>query len=298
MNAVKDSMLIRQHDPEVEDITILYTDLRAFGKGFDDFLQRALDESCATYVRGRPAKIESVPENDNLEIFVEDTLAHEQRRLEADLVVLSVAAAPNEGAIELANNLGIETDSYGFVARRDPAVSSVETERDGIFVCGSAVGPQVIPDCVAQASAAAARAGLYLGEHRIEEEASGPPRVGVMVCHCGVNVAGVLDVEELAANAEALPGVVVAETELFACSSTGQSKLPELIKEHKLNRIVVAACTPRAHRIQPVPLRNGEHPRPMLVGARGQTWRGAGESPHAGQDGCRQGTPPGAAARR
>jgi heterodisulfide reductase subunit A-like polyferredoxin len=255
MNAVKDSMLIRQHDPEVEDITILYTDLRAFGKGFDEFLQRALDEACATYVRGRPAKIESVPENDNLEIFVEDTLAHEQRRLEADLVVLSVAAAPNEGAIELARNLGIETDEYGFVARRDPAVSSVETERDGIFVCGSAVGPQVIPDCVAQASAAAARAGLYLGEHRVEEEEvvvepldlSGPPRVGVMVCHCGVNVAGVLDVEELAANAAALPGVEVAETELFACSSTGQSKLPELIKEHNLNRIVVAACTPRTH---------------------------------------------------
>jgi heterodisulfide reductase subunit A-like polyferredoxin len=255
MNAVKDSMLIRQHDPEVEDITILYTDLRAFGKGFDDFLQRALDEACATYVRGRPAKVESVPENDNLEIFVEDTLAHEQRRLEADLVVLSVAAAPNEGAIELANNLGIGTDDYGFVARRDPAVSAVETEREGIFVCGSAVGPQVIPDCVAQASAAAARAGLYLGEHRIEEEAeevepldlSGPPRVGLMVCHCGVNVAGVLDVEELAANAAALPNVVVAETELFACSSTGQSKLPELIKEHKLNRVVVAACTPRTH---------------------------------------------------
>jgi len=255
MNAVKDSMLIRQHDPEVEDITILYTDLRAFGKGFDDFLQRALDENCATYVRGRPAKIEAVPEDDSLEIFVEDTLAHEQRRLEADLVVLSVAAAPNEGATELANTLSIGTDSYGFVARRDPAVSAVETEREGIFVCGSAVGPQVIPDCVAQASAAAARAGLYLGEHRIEEEAeevepldlSGPPRVGLMVCHCGVNVAGVLDVEKLAADAAALPDVVVAETELFACSSTGQSKLPEIIKEHNLNRIVVAACTPRTH---------------------------------------------------
>ncbi len=255
MNAVKDSMLIRQHDPEVEEITILYTDLRAFGKGFDDFLQRALDEECATYLRGRPAKIGSVPETDNLEIFVEDTLAHEQRRLEADLVVLSVAAAPNEGAIGLTEHLGIETDSYGFVARLDPAVSAVETGREGIFVCGSAVGPQVIPDCVAQASAAAARAGLYLGDYRIEEEAeevepldlSGPPRVGVMVCHCGVNVAGVLDVEELAANAAALPDVVVAETELFACSSTGQSKLPELIKEHKLNRIVVAACTPRTH---------------------------------------------------
>jgi heterodisulfide reductase subunit A-like polyferredoxin len=255
MNAVKDSMLIRQHDPEVEEITILYTDLRAFGKGFDEFLQRALEEQCATYVRGRPAKIERIEEHDSLEIFVEDTLAHEQRRLEADLVVLSVAAAPNEGAIELASTLGIETDEYGFVARRDPAVSAVETARDGVFVCGSAVGPQVIPDCVAQASATAARAGLYLGAHRVEEEEpeveqldlSGPPRVGVVVCHCGVNVAGVLDVEKLAEHAAALPDVVVAETELFACSSTGQDAIAELIKEHNLNRIVVAACTPRTH---------------------------------------------------
>jgi len=255
MNAVKDSMLIRQHDPEVEDVTILYTDLRAFGKGFDDFLQRALDEDCGTYVRGRPAKIESVPEDDSLEIFVEDTLAHEQRRLRADLVVLSVAAAPSEGAIALAGRLGIETDDYGFVARRDPAVSAVETVREGIFVCGSAVGPQVIPDSVAQASASAARAGLYLGAHRVEEstpevealDLSGPPRVGLMVCHCGVNVAGVLDVEELAEHAAALPGVAVAETQLFACSSTGQDEIAELIKEHNLNRVVVAACTPRTH---------------------------------------------------
>jgi heterodisulfide reductase subunit A-like polyferredoxin len=255
MNAVKDSMLIRQHDPEVEDITILYTDLRAFGKGFDDFLQRALAAECATYVRGRPAKIERVAEDDSLEIFVEDTLAHEQRRLQADLVVLSVAAAPNEGAIELAGTLGIETDDYGFVARRDPAVSAVETVREGVFVCGSAVGPQVIPDCVAQASATAARAGLYLGAHRVEEkepeveplDVSGPPRVGVVVCHCGVNVAGVLEVENLADHAAALPGVVVAETQLFACSSTGQDAIAELIKEHDLNRIVVAACTPRTH---------------------------------------------------
>jgi heterodisulfide reductase subunit A-like polyferredoxin len=255
MNAVKDSMLIRQHDPEVEEITILYTDLRAFGKGFDDFLQRAQDEECATYVRGRPAKIEQVAEDDSLQIFVEDTLAHEQRRLQADLVVLSVAAAPNEGAIELASTLGISTDDYGFVARRDPAVSAVETVREGVFVCGSAVGPQVIPDCVAQASATAARAGLYLGAHRVEEEEpqvepldlSGPPRIGVMVCHCGVNVAGVLDVEALAEHALALPDVVVAETELFSCSSTGQDEIVELIKEHDLNRIVVAACTPRTH---------------------------------------------------
>ena len=255
MNAVKDSMLMRQHDPEIEDITILYTDLRAFGKGFDDFVQRSFDEGSATYVRGRPAKIYHQPDGDTLEVFVEDTLGHEQRRVPADLVVLSVAAAPNDGAIRLAKTLGVETDRYGFIAPKDPAISAVESTRDGIYVCGSAVGPQVIPDCVAQASASAARAQLFLTGHRIEEreepveplDLSGPPRVGVMVCHCGVNIAAVLEVEELAEYASSLSDVVIAKADLFTCSSTGQDALTEMIREHGLNRVVVAACTPRTH---------------------------------------------------
>jgi len=255
MNAVKDSMLIRDHDPEVEDITILYTDLRAFGKGFDDFVARSFEQHSASYVRGRPAKVDHLPEDDTLEVFVENTLDHTQQRIPADLVVLSVAAAPNEGAIKLAEILEIETDDYGFIARKDPAISAVESTRDGIFVCGSAVGPQVIPDCVAQASATAARAQLFLAGHRVEEEAepvepmdlSGPPRVGVMVCHCGVNIGGILDVEDLAESARALRNVVVSTTDLFSCSSTGQDQLVEMIREHNLNRVVVAACTPRTH---------------------------------------------------
>jgi len=255
MNAVKDSLLIREHDPEVEEVTILYTDLRAFGKGFDDFVQRSRNEESAIYVRGRPAKIDRVDEDDTLEVFVEDTLGHEQKRIRADMVVLSVAAAPSDAAVRLAETLGIETNEYGFVAPRDPAVSAVETNRDGIYVCGSAVGPQVIPDAVAQASAVAARAGLFLTGHRVTDtgekpeplDVSGPPRVGVLVCSCGVNIGGLLDVEALARFAETLPDVAVAGTDLFACSTTGQDVLSELVSEHKLNRVVVAACTPRTH---------------------------------------------------
>lgn len=255
MNAVKDSMLIRQHDPEVEDITILYTDLRAFGKGFDDFVRRSVEEQSASYIRGRPAKIEPRPEDNTLLVYVEDTLAHEQKQIPADLVVLSVAAAPNDGAIELARTLQIETNEYGFIAPRDPAISAVETARDGIYVCGSAVGPQVIPDCVAQASASAARAGLFLAGSRKEDDEekpepmdlSGAPRIGVMVCSCGANIGGVLDVEELAEYAGTLADVEATCTSLFSCAETGQVQLVELIEEHNLNRVIVASCTPRTH---------------------------------------------------
>ncbi|MCP4902742.1 MAG: CoB--CoM heterodisulfide reductase iron-sulfur subunit A family protein, partial [bacterium] len=125
----------------------------------------------------------------------------------------------------------------------------------GIFVCGSAVGPQVIPDCVAQASAAASRAQFFLTGHRIEMEErsvepldlAGPTRVGVIVCKCGINIAGLLDVEELAEYAASLPSVVGTKTDLFLCSSTGQDELIEMVHEHRLNRVVVAACTPRTH---------------------------------------------------
>ncbi len=256
MNAVKDSMLIRQHDPEVEDITILYTDIRAFGKGFDDFVERSKKEATALYIRGRPAKVSMSPTEEGvLEVFVEDTIGHELKRIPADLVVLSVAAAPNDGAIELAHTLGIEVDNNGFIKRLDPAISAVDSTRPGIFVCGSAVGPQVIPDCVAQASAVASRAQRYLTGHRIEikerdvkqRDMSGPPRVGVLVCHCGINIAGLLDIDDLVEYAKTIPDVVFAADHQFACSSTGQEELVELIEEHVLNRIVVAACTPRTH---------------------------------------------------
>ncbi len=254
MNAVKDSMLIPQHDPEVEHITILFTDLRAFGKGFDEFVQRSFDQESAHYLRGRPAKIEE-NEDKTLTVFVEDTLSHEQQQIEADMVVLSVAAAPSSGAVELAKILGAEIDQYGFIARRDSAVSAIETSADGIFVCGSAVGPQVIPDCVATASAAASRAQLFLtGERVVEEQKevperdlSGPPRIGVLVCHCGVNISGVLDIDYLVERAGRIKDVVIAEDHQFACSSVGQDKLVEMIEEHQLNRVVVAACTPRTH---------------------------------------------------
>jgi heterodisulfide reductase subunit A len=255
MNAVKDSMLIRMHDAEVEDITILYTDLRAFGKGYDDFVKRSFEEQSAHYIRGRPAKIEETAESQDLVVFVEDTLEHKAKQIDVDLVVLSLAAAPSDGAKELAQALGVNTDQYGFIARHDPAISAVETDRVGVYVCGSAAGPQVIPDCVAQASAAAARAQMFLTDERDEEEKpeikqmdlSGPPRVGVLICHCGINISGVLDTAELAAIAGQLPDVVVADEHQFACASVGQDKLVEMIKEFGVNRVVVAACTPRTH---------------------------------------------------
>ncbi len=254
MNAVKDAMLAKIHDPDVTSMTILYTDLRAFGKGFDQFVGRSREVDEIHYVRGRPAKIVGDDDGD-LIVYAEDTLAGEQVKLEADLVVLSVAARPNETARDLAEALGVELDRYGFFRKRDPDSFYLETTRDGVYLCGSAGGPQVIPDCVAQASGAAALAAKHVAACRVPDEAleveavdtSGEPRVGVFVCHCGANIAGLLDIGNLVEHARALDGVVYASDELFACSDTSQRAVQDAIAEHKLNRLVVAACTPRTH---------------------------------------------------
>ncbi len=254
MNAVKDAMLAKIHDPNVESMTVLYTDLRAFGKGFEQFVERSREVDEIHYVRGRPAKIVSRDDGD-LTVYAEDTLTGEQVKLDADLVVLSVAARPSETARQLAEALGVELNRYGFFRKRDPDTFYLETTRDGVYLCGSAGGPQVIPDCVAQASGAAALAAKHVAQCRVPDEVvevdfvdtSGAPRVGVFVCHCGANIAGLLDIGNLVEHARGLDGVVYAADELFACSDTSQRTIQEAISEHGLNRLVVAACTPRTH---------------------------------------------------
>ncbi|MFC1572088.1 FAD-dependent oxidoreductase [Candidatus Eisenbacteria bacterium] len=277
MNAVKDAILTKQHDPNLESVTILYTDLRAFGKGFDALYERARAMDWIKFVRGRPSKINENPETHDLEVLVEDTESGKPLRLKTEMVVLSCAGKPAAGTEALANKLGIETGPQGFVARKG-SDTPLETKRAGVFVCGSAAGPHVIPECVAQGSAAAAlaaaelhRAGIapaasrgakeHKSDHRVPaneaggpDDATAPPeggteqsRVGVFLCHCGVNIAGVLDMKQLLSYASTLPGVVFASDELFACSSTSQEVIQKTILKHDLNRLVIAACTPRTH---------------------------------------------------
>jgi heterodisulfide reductase subunit A len=276
MNAVKNAILAKQHDPNVESVTILYTDMRAFGKGSDDLYERARGMDWIHFLRGRPSKIDEDPQSHNLEILVEDTESGKPQRIPAEMVILSCAGTASSGAAELAGRVGIEVSEMGFFARL-PGESPVLTRREGIFVAGSAGGPQIIPDCVAQGSAAAAMAAAAVGtDSRLPEPATQAalpspesalpqdtpdgvtdvtaeapmvpePRIGIFLCHCGINIAGVLDMKQLLAEARVLPGVVHATEELFACSITSQEAIQEAIRHHQLNRVVIAACTPRTH---------------------------------------------------
>ncbi|MDY0042285.1 MAG: FAD-dependent oxidoreductase, partial [Desulforhabdus sp.] len=255
MYATKQAMITKEHEPDIET-TIFYIDMRAQGKGFDRFYERARNESGVRYIRSMVSRIVPVPETNRLQIDYIDPRDGSKRE-EFDLAVLSLGLCAHPSSIKLATRLGVELDRHGF-CKTNP-LDQVETSRPGIYVCGVFQGPKDIPETVQQASSAAARATALLADSRgslvrakakpVEErDVSGEqPRVGVFVCHCGINIAGVIEVEQVAAYARSLPGVAYASDCMFACSTEQQKEIKRAIDEHRLNRIVVASCTPRTH---------------------------------------------------
>jgi heterodisulfide reductase subunit A len=254
MYAAKQAIIAKEHDHEVQ-ATVFYMELRAFGKDFDKYIDKAKNESGAIYRRAMVSEIIEDPATKNLTIHYID---EEGRRIneEFDLAILSIGFEPHEQARAFAETFGIDSDDYGFAATSK--LQPVQTSRPGIYVAGIYQGPKDIPETVIQASGAASRAMSLLGERRgteIEEVVLPPerdiageePRVGVFVCHCGVNIAGTVDVKRVAEAAAGQPGVVHAETVIYACAPDGQEKVKETIKEKGLNRVVIASCTPRTH---------------------------------------------------
>ncbi|MBU1023288.1 CoB--CoM heterodisulfide reductase iron-sulfur subunit A family protein [bacterium] len=255
LNTIKDAMLIKQHDPEIEEMHIFFIDMHACGKGFEDFYKRAQGMDFIKFIRGKPSSITEINKNGDLEIRVEDTETGEIKNLEFDLAVLSPAILPPNGSKELANILGIDLDASGFLKHDEDGWNFLQTTRKGIYAAGCALGPADISESVAQASGAAIQAGKWVVDFKIKPEdeniesidTSGDARVGVFVCHCGINIAGVVDVEKLFDYAATLPGVAHVQRDIFLCSSGSQKDLQKIIQEKNLNRIVAAACTPRTH---------------------------------------------------
>ena len=251
MNTIKDSLVLKEHYPDAR-IVVFYIDIRAFGKGFEEFYNRSLEKG-VEYIKGKPSKVIEDGQG-NLTIHYEDEKGH-SGKMTFDAVCLSSALIPSKGCGELAGVLDIEIDADGFFKNAEPAIMPLESTKRGILVCGCATGPKDITDSIAEASGAAVKAACFLEGHELpiekkeieQVDVSGPPRVGVFVCHCGPNISKVVDVKGVVEYAKTLPDVVFAEDYTFACSETAQHQIQERIAEHKLNRVVVAACTPKTH---------------------------------------------------
>jgi heterodisulfide reductase subunit A-like polyferredoxin len=253
MYATKQALIAQEHNPGAA-CTIFYIDFRAYGKGFDAYYDRAR-ESGVRYTRSMPSSLIEDPATG--ELLIRYALPNGENIEERfDMVVLSVGLQPPSGIVRLAENLGISLTPDGFCETTN--LSPMDTTRPGVFVCGPFAEPKDIPETVMSASAAAARAMTLLAgarytmvtpkEYPPEIDVSGqPPRVGIFVCHCGTNIAGVVDVAAVTEYARTLPDVVFADHNLFTCSTDTQAKIRQAIKEYSLNRVVVASCTPRTH---------------------------------------------------
>ncbi|MFO7637837.1 MAG: FAD-dependent oxidoreductase [bacterium] len=259
MYAVKEAVIAREHMAEVEP-TIFYMDMRSYGKDFDRYVERAERQYGVRLVRARVPEIREDPETRDLIVrYAGDAGAERYAGAHAarfDMVVLSCGLVPPPALVELSRRLDIELDRYGFAA--GDHWDTTGSSRPGVGVAGSFQAPMAIPETVTGASAAAANAEAMLAEARGSEVtpealppernvAGEPPRVGAFICHCGVNIGGIVDVPGVVEYAKTLPFVVYADENLYSCSGDTQARLKELIREHRLNRVMVASCSPRTH---------------------------------------------------
>ncbi|ADJ26036.1 FAD-dependent pyridine nucleotide-disulfide oxidoreductase [Dehalogenimonas lykanthroporepellens BL-DC-9] len=252
MYATKEALILKEHHPEIE-VTIFYIDIRAYGKGFESYYERA-KKAGVRYVRCQPSSLKQIPANSDIIVRYQD----EQGRMmdeTFEMVMLSCGLRPSVAGQELAGKLGVKTTPDGFCATEgmDPVATNVE----GVYAVGTFTSPKDIPDTVVQAGAAASRVLALLADERgqLVKERTYPEerpigeeiRTGVFVCHCGKNISSVVDIPTVVEDARNLENVAFVDDTLFACASDAGEKIKQAIINNGLNRVVIAACTPRTH---------------------------------------------------
>jgi heterodisulfide reductase subunit A len=255
MYAIKEAVISKEHAGDDLDCAIFYMDMRTHGKDFERFYDNAREKHGVRFLRSRVHTIDPVGDSGDLSV----RYVNENGKLELetfDMIVLSVGLQTSSETAELADRLGLKMTEGNFC--KTNTFEPVATSKKGIYVCGAFQGPKDIPQSVVDASAAAAAAGEILSQARNTETKTPEvvpetnvtnerPRVGVFVCRCGINIAGVVDVPSVAEYAKTLPYVEFATDNLYSCSQDTQETISQIIKQKNLNRVVVAACTPKTH---------------------------------------------------
>jgi heterodisulfide reductase subunit A len=248
----KQVILTKEHDADAE-CTVFHNDIRSYGKDFERFYERTENLPGVRFFRSYVSIVKEDPETKNVTIrySTPDRGVIEE---EFDMVVLSVGLNPPADVKNLANKFGIELNAHGF-CKAVPS-NPMETTRPGIFVSGAFQGPTDIPESVFTASAAGSQCGelldyrrgelsqerVYPPERDVSEE---EPRIGVFVCHCGANIGRIVGVPSTVEYSLTLPNVVYAQEQLFSCATNSAQQISDLAKEKGLNRVVIAACSPR-----------------------------------------------------
>ena len=255
MYAIKEAIIAKEHVGDDLDCAVFFMDIRTPGKEFERFYDNAREKHGIRFIRSRVHTVDPVADTDDLQVrYV--TESGEMVTETFDMIVLSIGMQTSPQVIELAKKLKIDLTEGNFC--QTSAFEPVATSRKGIYVCGAFQGPKDIPQSVVDSSAAASAAGEILvaaRNTRTRKKEAVPetnvvnerPRIGVFVCHCGTNIAGIVDVPGVAEYAATLPYVEFATNNLYSCSQDTQENMAKIIAEKKLNRVVVAACTPKTH---------------------------------------------------
>ncbi|MFP4036291.1 MAG: FAD-dependent oxidoreductase, partial [Desulfobacteraceae bacterium] len=256
MYAVKQAIIAKEHAGKDLECAVFYMDMRTFGNNYELYYNQAREVYGVRFLRSRVHTVNPDPAGGGLTLQYLD----EEKGLPAeeafDMVVLSVGLEADPDTMECLRRLGVELTGDGFA--RTSTFMPVETSRAGIYAGGSVTGPKDIPSSVVDASAASCAVMCTLQEARgteikakeIPEErdvSAEEPRIGVFVCNCGSNIGGVVDVPAVTQYASGLPHVVYAEQNLFTCSQDTQENIKKAIEEQRLNRVVIAACSPMTH---------------------------------------------------
>ena len=257
MYSVKHNQLIMGALP-LADVTVHYMDVRAVGKGYDEFYKQAVDMG-SMFIKGRVAKI---TEKDNGDLIVRyEDIEGDGGIVEAeyDMVVLAVGVQPNTEAAGLFEDGALGLDEYFYVGEADEDMDPGRTNMPGVFVAGSASGVKDIPDSILHAGAAVAQAAAHIekargaaeaGRHRGREgggDGMSAEKIGVYICQCGGNISDHVDVDEVVAAVEKEQGVTVAKTAMFTCSDATQSEIIADAQEQGLDGLVIASCSPKLH---------------------------------------------------
>jgi heterodisulfide reductase subunit A len=248
----KQVILTKDHDAEAK-CTIFHNDIRSYGKDFEPYYHRTEQLPEVRIIRSYASVVREIPNSKNV-IVRYSTPDEGVKEEEFDMVVLSVGLNPPTDYEDLADMFGIELESHGF-CKTNP-INPMETSRPGIFVSGAFQGPIDIPESVFTASGASSQCGAFLDYRRgklttervypPEKDVAGEePRIGVFVCHCGANIGRVVDVPSVVDYSLTLPNVVYAQEQLFSCATNSAKEITDMIQEKGLNRVVVAACSPR-----------------------------------------------------
>ncbi len=255
MYAIKEAVIAKEHSGSALDCAIFFMDMRTHGKDFERFYEDAKGKHGVRFIRSRVHTIDPINDSDELLI----RYANENGELVEepfDMVVLSVGLETSPDVVKLAKSLDIDLTEGQFC--ETGSFHPVTTSKEGIYVCGAFQGPKDIPQSVIESSSAAAEAGALLSQARntlTKEKEVIPetnvvgerPRIGVFVCKCGINIAGIVDVPSVRDYAANLPYVDYVTDNLYTCSQDTQDIMTQTIRDNNLNRIVVAACTPKTH---------------------------------------------------